>query len=171
MEHAARAATSSYASLTHQASSATNAAHQTSILATNSHFSSYYGNSGSRNGKPISSGRKPWVLPVIIVAAVIGAILVAAIFFLLYKRHQRQGGSYRNLEKPTLGEHREVFDARISEALESDANESLPTGQSSGDYAHPYGRVDTAYRGTSRANSPYRGPEKQFTDKSHDQGA
>ncbi len=171
MEHAARAVTSSYNSFTNHASSATNVnAHQTGILATNAHFSSYYGTSGSRNGKPISIGRKPWVLPVIIVGAVVGAILLAAIVFFLFKR-QRRGGSYRNLEKPTLGEHREVFDARISEALESDASEPLPTGQSGGDYAHPYGQIDTSYRGTSRANSPYRGPEKPFTDKSLDQGA
>ena len=135
--------------------------HHTGILATNSHFSSYYGTSGSRNGQPISSGRKPWVLPVIIVGAVVGAILLAAILFFLYKRHQRRGGSYRNIEKPTLGEHREVFDARITEALESDANEPLSTGQGGGDYAHPYGEVDTSYRG----------PEKPFTEKSHDAGA
>jgi len=148
-------ASSTYATFTHHSTANTN---QNGILATAAHFSSYYSLSQGRQGAHKAVNH--WKLPVIIVAAVVGAIAIAAAAFFLIKR-RRRGASYRNLEKPTLGEHRDVFDARISEALESDAQESHSTAQRDGDYAHPYGEVDTSYRG----------PDKPYTEKSHDQGA
>jgi len=172
-----RAATSPYATFTHHASSsyntfthhatntyatfshhATNAANKNGILATEAHFNSYFHNSASRKGAQHKTNH--WKLPVIIVASVVGAILLAAIAFFLIKRRQRSA-KYRNLEQPTLGEHKDVFDARITDALESDAHEQLATGARDADYQHPYMETDTSYRG----------PEKPFTEKSQDIGA
>jgi hypothetical protein len=145
---------------------ATSTGHQ--ILATASHFSSYYSKTNDRN-QPHSSANK-WKLPVIIVASVIGAVLVAAAIFFLIKR-SRRSASYRNLEKPNMGEHRDVFDARITEALETDAGQPLSRGNNDGDYAHPYS--DAGARGSSHGDvdTSYHRPEKPFSEKAQDNGA
>ena len=138
------------------------------ILATAAHYSSYYSNTNDRqqSQKPATK----WKLPVIIVASVLGAVIVAVALFFLIKR-SRRGASYRNLEKPNMGEHRDVFDARITEALETDAGHPLSREQGDGDYAHPYG--DASRRGSSYGDvdTSYRGPEKPYSEKAQDQGA
>ena len=148
---------------------ATSTSHR--ILATASHFSSYYGKTNDRN-QPHSSANK-WKLPVIIVASVIGAALVAAAIFFLIKR-SRRSASYRNLEKPNMGEHRDVFDARITEALETDAGQPLSKGNGDGDYAHPYSDTGNAGARASshgEVDTSYHRPEKPFSEKAQDNGA
>ena len=142
------------------------------ILATAAHFSSYYSSTNDRH-QPHGSATKKWELPVIIVACVVGAILIAAVIFFLIKRNKR-GAAYRNLEKPNMGEHRDVFDARITEALENDAGHSLSREHGDGDYAHPYGDADVAGRRASSygdVDTSYRGPEKPYSEKAQDHGA
>jgi hypothetical protein len=141
------------------------------ILATAGHYNAYYGSTNDRYQPPKPSAK--WKLPAIIVASILGAILVAAVLFFLIKRSKR-GASYRNLEKPNMGEHRDVFDARITEALETDAGQPLSREQGDGDYAHPYGDASIASRRGSTygdVDTSYRGPEKPFSEKAHDQGA
>jgi hypothetical protein len=141
------------------------------ILATAAHFSAYYSSTNDRH-QPHKSATK-WKLPVIIVASVLGAILIAAAVFFLIKRSGR-GASYRNLEKPNMGEHRDVFDARITEALETDAGQPLSREHGDGDYAHPYGDANNAgRRGSSYGDvdTSYRGPEKPYSEKAQDHGA
>jgi hypothetical protein len=148
---------------------ATSAGHR--ILATAAHFSAYYSHTNDRQ-QPHKSATK-WKLPVIVVASVVGAILIAAVVFFLIKR-SRRGASYRNLEKPNMGEHRDVFDARITEALETDAGQPLSRDQGDGDYAHPYGDANGAgRRGSSYGDvdTSYRGPVKPYSEKAQDQGA
>jgi hypothetical protein len=148
---------------------ATSAGHR--ILATAAHFSSYYSTTNDRY-QPHKSATK-WKLPVIIVASVLGAILIAAAAFFLIRR-SRRGASYRNLEKPNMGEHRDVFDARITEALETDAGQPLSREHGDGDYAHPYGDSNNAgKRGSSYGDvdTSYRGPEKPYSEKAQDHGA
>jgi hypothetical protein len=152
------------------AARATSAGH--TILATATHFSSYYSGKTDRQ-QPHGSATKKWKLPVIIVACVVGAILIAAVIFFLIKRNRRSA-SYRNLEKPNMGEHRDVFDARITEALETDAGHSLSRDHGDGDYAHPYGDADVAGRRPSSygdVDTSYRGPEKPYSEKAQDHGA
>lgn len=154
------AAGNTYAGFTHTGTGAAKATGN-GILATANHFNSYYSAATDRNGVQPQKSEK-WKLPVIIVAAVVGALLIFAIlFFLIRRRKRRSAASYRNIQKPTMGEHRDVFDARISEALESEAHENLSTAQRDADYAHPYGEVDTSYRG----------PVKPYTEKAYDAGA
>lgn len=141
------------------------------ILATAAHFNSYYSNTNDRH-QPHQSANK-WKLPVIIVASILGAVLIAAAVFFLIKR-SRRGASYRNIEKPNMGEHRDVFDARITEALETDAGQPLSRDQGDGDYAHPYGDAGNAgRRGSSYGDvdTAYRGPEKPYSEKAQDHGA
>jgi hypothetical protein len=148
---------------------ATSTSHR--ILATADHFSSYYSKANDRN-QPHKSSNK-WKLPVIIVAAVIGAVLVAVAIFFLIKR-SRRSASYRNLEKPNMGEHRDVFDARITDALETDAGQPLSKGNGDGDYAHPYSDAsNVGARGGSYGDvdTSYRRPEKPFSEKAQDHGA
>jgi len=142
------------------------------ILATSAHFSSYYSGKNDRQQLHGSTTKK-WKIPVIIIACVVGAILIAAAIFFLIKRNRR-GASYRNLEKPNMGEHRDVFDARITEALENDAGHSLSREHGDGDYAHPYGDADVAGRRASSygdVDTSYRGPEKPYSEKAQDHGA
>jgi plastocyanin domain-containing protein len=142
------------------------------ILATGTHFSSYYSNTNDRL-QPHQSTKGNWKLPVIIVVCIVGAILIAAAIFFLIKRNKR-GASYRNLEKPNMGEHRDVFDARITEALENDSGHSLTREHGDGDYAHPYGDADVAGRGAGSygdVDTSYRGPEKTYSEKAQDHGA
>lgn len=99
-------------------------------------------------------------------------MLSAAVFFLI--KRSRRGASYRNLEKPNMGEHRDVFDARITEALETDAGQPLSREHGDGDYAHPYGDAsDAGRRGSSYGDvdTSYRGPEKPYSEKGQDHGA
>ena len=148
---------------------ATSSGHR--ILATGAHFSSYYSNKNDRN-QPHQAAHN-WKLPVIIVASVLGAIIVAAAAFFLIKR-SRRNASYRNIERPSMGEHRDVFDARITEALETDAAHPLSREEGDGDYAHPYGDANiSSRRGSSygEVDTSYRGPDKPYTEKTHDQGA
>jgi hypothetical protein len=142
------------------------------LLATAAHFSSYYSGKNDRQ-QPHGSTTKKWKLPVIIVTCIVGAILIAAAIFFLIKRNKR-GASYRNLEKPNMGEHRDVFDARITEALETDTGHSLSREHGDGDYAHPYGDADVAGRRASSygdVDTSYRGPEKPYSEKAQDHGA
>jgi hypothetical protein len=138
------------------------------ILATASHFSSYYSNTHNRqqSQKPAAN----WMLPVIIVASVLGAIIIAAAVFFLIKRSRRTA-SYRNLERPNMGEHREVFDARITEALETDTGHPLSREQGDEDYAHPYGDASTSGNTYGDVDTSYRGPEKPYSEKAQDHGA
>ena len=138
------------------------------ILATASHFSSYYSNTNDRHQsqKPAAN----WILPVIIVASVLGAIIIAAAVFFLIKRNRRSA-SYRNLEKPNMGEHRDVFDVRITEALETDAGHPLSREQGDGDYAHPYGDASRGGSTYGDVDTSYRGPENPYSEKAQDHGA
>ena len=148
---------------------ATSSGHQ--LLATAAHFSSYYSNTNAR--KQPHKAANNWKLPVIIVASILGAIVIAAAAFFLIKR-RRRNASYRNLEKPNMGEHRDVFDARITESLETDAGHPLSGEQGDGDYAHPYGDANVSSRRGSTygdVDTSYRGPDKPYSEKAHDQGA
>ena len=138
------------------------------ILATAAHFSSYYSNTIDRQQTQKPAAK--WKLPVIIVASILGAIVIAATLFFLIKR-SRRSASYRNLEKPIIGEHREVFDARITESLEADAGHPMSREHGDGDYAHPYG--DASRRGSTYGDvdTSYRGLEKPYSEKTPDHGA
>ena len=153
--------TSVAGNIVHDAGTATHAATATrvnaGILATATRYNGYYGNSTDRIFH--DANLKTWQIALIWTAiglAILG-FLVGMFFFVRFCVRRRGRGAYRNITKPAVGEreHEAVFDARVARSLEVEGNRDRSTSRSrlaDQDYSHPYGEVDTSYRGGEKFN-------------------